>query len=138
MQLALLRSVGAMRLSEIPRERWVERLNAFTVAYHGWLATLAVFGGETGARAQVTNMPLIGVSAERANHEPSVAVSVAQSAEAPVTHVIDRVTHIYAGQPMNGTAAALVIESKDATHTVLRVRSAAGGRGAAHGATSTG
>jgi uncharacterized protein DUF5335 len=116
--------VDMMRMLEIPRESWVDRLNAFTRAYEGWLVTLDVFGGEIGRRHHITNKPLIGVSADRAEQGRSVAVSVGRSVDDHFTHIIDRVTHIYARERFDGASAALVIESMDTTETVLLVRSA--------------
>ena len=65
---------------EFPREGWVERLNAFTIAHEGWTASLEVFGPETRQQPAVVNLPLIGVSADRVDHDGTVAISVALSA----------------------------------------------------------
>jgi hypothetical protein len=65
---------------ELSRETWVDRLNAFTMAHEGWMASLEVFGPETVQQPAVVNLPLIGVSADRVDHDGTVAISVALSA----------------------------------------------------------
>jgi hypothetical protein len=71
-----------MRAIELPREGWVERLNAFTITHEGWTASLEVFGLETEQQPAIVNLPLIGVSADRVDHDGTVAISVALSAGA--------------------------------------------------------
>jgi hypothetical protein len=56
-----------MRTIELPRATWVDRLNAFTIAHEGWIASVEVFGPEIGAQPEIVNLPLIGVSADRAH-----------------------------------------------------------------------
>jgi hypothetical protein len=107
---------------ELPRESWVERLNAFTIAHEGWTASLEVFGPETGQHPAVVNLPLIGVSANRVDHDGTVAISVASSAGEHLTRVIHDVAHIYVEQPDDGSTAALIIESADGTRTTVHLR----------------
>ena len=79
---------------ELPRATWVDRLNAFTIAHEGWIVSLEVFGPEIGAQPEIVNLPLIGVSADRVDHDGTIAVSVAQSGVGHLTHIIHDVTHI--------------------------------------------
>jgi len=107
---------------ELPRESWVERLNAFTIAHEGWTASLEVFGPETGQQPDVVSLPLIGVSADRVDHDGTVAISVALSAGEHLTRVIHDVARIYVEQPDDGSTAALIIESADGTRTTVHLR----------------
>jgi hypothetical protein len=111
-----------MRIIEIPRETWTAQLNAFTIAHEGWLVSLEVFGGDFGAQPEITNLPLLGVSADRVNHDGTIAVSVARSAVEHLTHVVRHVARIYVEQADDGATAALLIESVDGTRTVLQLR----------------
>ena len=69
-----------MRTVEIPREAWVEQLNEFTAIHEGWLVSLDVLGPEIGAQPEIVNLPLLGVSADRIDHDGAIAVSVMLSA----------------------------------------------------------
>jgi hypothetical protein len=111
-----------MRILEIPRETWTEQLNAFTIAHEGWLVSLDVFGGEIGAQPEITNLPLLGVSADRVDHDGTIAVSVARSATEHFTHIVRGVARIYFEQADDGATAALLVESVDGTRTVLQLR----------------
>jgi len=111
-----------MRTFEVPRETWVERLNAFTFAHEGWIASLEVIGTEIGAQPEIVNLPLIGVSADRVDHDGTVTVSVARSSVEHLTHTIHAVTHIYIEQTDDGATAALLVESVDGTQTIIQLR----------------
>jgi hypothetical protein len=107
---------------ELPRETWVDRLNAFTMAHEGWMASLEVFRPETGQQPAVVNLPLIGVSADRVDHDGTVAISVALSAAEHLTRVIHDVARICIEQSDDGATAGLLIESADGTRTTVHVR----------------
>jgi hypothetical protein len=107
---------------ELPREGWVEQLNAFTTAHEGWTASLEVFGFETGQQPAIVNLPLIGVSADRVDHDGTVAISVARSAVEHLTRVIHDVARIHVEQHDDGTKVALLIESADGTRTTVHLR----------------
>jgi hypothetical protein len=114
-----------MRTVEIPREAWVEQLNEFTAIHEGWLVSLDVVGPEIGAQPEIINLPLLGVSADRIDHDRAIAVSVMVSATGHFTHMIHGVTRIYIERADDGADAALEIESADGTRTILRFRVAA-------------
>jgi hypothetical protein len=107
---------------ELPRESWVERLNAFTMAHEGWMASLEVLGPETGEQPAVVDLPLIGVSADCVDHDGTVAISVALSASEHLTRVIRDVARICIEQSDDGGTAALLIESADGTRTTVHLR----------------
>jgi hypothetical protein len=79
---------------ELPRETWVDRLNTFTMAHERWTASVEVFGPEAGALV-IVDVPLIGVSADRVDHDGTVAISVARSAGEHLTRVIHDVARIF-------------------------------------------
>lgn len=107
---------------ELPRATWVDRLNAFTIAHEGWIASVEVLGPEIGAQPEIVNLPLIGVSADRVDHDGTIAVSVAQSGTGHLTHIIKGVTHIYVEYTDDGGTAALLVESADGTRTIVQLR----------------
>jgi hypothetical protein len=109
-----------MRTVEIPRQAWVEQLNEFTAIHEGWLVSLDVLGPEIGAQPEIVNLPLLGVSADRTDHDGVIVVSVMVSATEPFAHMIQGVTRIYIERADDGADVALEIESVDGTRTILR------------------
>ena len=114
-----------MQTFEIPHEAWVQRLNEFTIIHEGWLVSLDVLSPEIGAQPEIDNLPLLGVSADRVDHDGTIAVSVARSATEHFTHIIHAVARIYVERTDDGADAALQIESVDGTRTIVRFRVAA-------------
>jgi uncharacterized protein DUF5335 len=115
-----------MRISEVPPHAWSDTLDAFTAAYEGWLVSMATIGGadDVEPRTEITNLPLIGISADRIDHG-DIVISVARPSAQHVTHVIEHAAHVYLQPGHNGSTASLMIESEEGTRTVLRVRAAA-------------
>jgi hypothetical protein len=111
-----------MRAIELPRETWVDRLNAFTIAHEGWMATFEVFGPEPIGQPAVVSLPFIGVSADRVNHDGTIAISVAPSARKHLTRVIHDVAHIYLDERDDGATAALIIDTADGSRTIVHLR----------------
>ena len=113
-----------MQTVEVPRREWARRLNEFTAIHEGWLISLEVLGADLGAQPEVENLPLLGVSADRADHDGAVAVSVGRTPNEHFTHLIHAVTRIWIERTDEGADAALQIESADGTRTILRFRAA--------------
>ena len=111
-----------MRMVDIPRDEWAQRLNEFTAIHEGWLVSLDVLGPAIGGQREVRNLPLLGVSADRIDHDATIAVSVARSATEHFGHIVHAVTRIAVERTDNGADAALQIESADGTRTILRFR----------------
>jgi hypothetical protein len=114
-----------MQTVEIPREEWAHRLNEFTTIHEGWLVSLDVLGPDLGAQPEIVNLPLLGVSADRVNHDGTIAVSVARSRSEHFSHLIEAVTRIHIERTDDGADAALQIESADGTKAILRFRATA-------------
>ncbi len=114
-----------MAVVEIPRERWVDELNAFTATHEGWLVSLDVFGPNVRAQPEINNRPLLGVSADRIDHDGTIAISVARSAIDHLTHIIRGVTRVYVERIHDGATAGLLVESTGGTRTVLELRATA-------------
>jgi hypothetical protein len=85
---------------------------------------LDVLAGDLGAQPQVDNLPLLGVSADRIDHDGTIVVSVARSAGEHFTRIIEAVTRIHIERTDDGADAALQIETADGTRTILRFRAA--------------
>jgi hypothetical protein len=114
-----------MRTVEIPRAAWAQALNEFTAIHEGWLVSLDVLGPEIGAQVEIKNLPLLGVSADRADHDGSIIISAARSVGEHITHTIHAATRVYIERREDGADIALQIESADETKTILRFRATA-------------
>ena len=110
---------------EIPRRDWTRRLNEFTAIHEGWLVSLDILGAELGAQPAIDNLPLVGISADRTDHDGTIVVSVARSRTEHFTHIVEAVTRIYLERTDDGADAALQIESADDTKAILRFRATA-------------
>jgi hypothetical protein len=86
------------------------------------LVSLEVFAPDVSAQPEIDGLPLLGVSAERVNHNGAIAISVARSAVDHFTHVVRGVSRIFIERTHNGADAALLIESGDGMKTVLQLR----------------
>jgi hypothetical protein len=113
-----------MPIFEIPRERWRDALNAFTMTHEGWLVSLRVLGAELGAQPEIDDLPLLGVSADRVDHDGTIAISVARPIGDHFTHIVRDVVRLHVERAPEGATAGLLIESADGTRTILQVRGA--------------
>jgi len=115
-----------MRTVDIPREAWARTLNEFTAIHEGWLVSLDVLGPTIGAQPEMTNLPLLGVSAEPADHDGAITISAAARSGAEyITHTIHAATRVCIERREDGADVALQIESADGTKNILRFRTAA-------------
>ena len=114
-----------MRTIEIPRNDWMQWLNQFTQVHDRWLVSVEVLRPDLGAQLEIDTLPLIGISADRIDHDGTIAISVAGTTALHFTHVIHS-GHAYLrranGQRRRRRTA---IESHDGSTTILRFRVAA-------------
>ena len=111
-----------MQTIEIPRAAWAGRLNEFTSAHQGWLVSLDVLGPELGAQPEVSNLPLLGVSADTSSCDDTIVIAVGRPPGEHLSHLVHQVTRIYLERTEEGADAALQIESADGTRTLMRFR----------------
>lgn len=114
-----------MRTIELPRAEWLQRLNEFSAVHEGWLVSLDILGPDLGAQRQIDNLPLLGVFADRSDHDRTIEVSVGRSGGEHFTHLIEAAARISIARTDDGADAALQVESADGTKTILRFRAAA-------------
>lgn len=115
-----------MRTVEIPHEAWAQTLNEFTAIHEGWLVSLDILGSTIGAQREINDLPLLGVSADRADHDGTITISAAaRSAAEHITHTIHAATRLHIERRDDGADVALQIESADGTKAILRFRAAA-------------
>jgi Family of unknown function (DUF5335) len=114
-----------MQTVEIPHEAWGQTLNEFTAIHEGWLISLDVLSPTIGAQPEINNLPLLGVSAGRVDHDDTITISAARAAAEHITHTIRAATRVYIERREDGADVALQIESADGTKTILRFRATA-------------
>jgi hypothetical protein len=111
-----------MKTLEIPRAQWTDQLNDFTRIHEGWLVSVDILGPEIGVQPEIRNLPLIGISADRVDRDGSIAISVARTPSEHLTHIIQDVARIYIERADNGADAAVEIQSRDGTTTLMTFR----------------
>lgn len=114
-----------MKTVEVPREEWPEALDQFTTIHQGWVVSLDVVGLEMGAQPEMTDLTLIGVSADPRHRGGNITISAARGTADHVTHVVDAPRRLYIERTDEGADAALEVEAQDGTKSILRFRSAA-------------
>lgn len=114
-----------MATQEIPRDEWQAFFETFSQQHEGWLVTLEIFDPEIGAQEEAHELPFEGITIASSGTEPeSIAISVGGSSTDHVTHTINGPERVWLEQTSEGANAALEIESKEDTKTLLSFRSA--------------
>ena len=113
------------RFVVIARGDWVRALTGFTQRHDGWLVSLDVIRPQGTAQREFENLPLLGVSSDHLTHEGTLAISVSWSPGEHLTHIVRSVARLSIEQTAAGADAALWIDGRDGTRTVLRFRVAA-------------
>jgi hypothetical protein len=114
-----------MRTVEIPREAWTTTLDEFSALHEGWLVSIDVLDSTVGAQPEVDNLPLLGLSADRADSGGAITISAGSSAAGHMTHTIHVPTRLLIERREDGADVALQIESADGAKAILRFRVAA-------------
>ncbi|MGD9765882.1 MAG: DUF5335 family protein [Candidatus Binatia bacterium] len=104
---------------EIPRDRWINDLDAFSKQHEGWVVTLEVLGSDLGDQEQATRLPLVGLSADVKAGENRVAVSVGGRPETHLTHFIQAPKRIWVRQSDDPRHDAIEVEDTEGKTTVV-------------------
>jgi uncharacterized protein DUF5335 len=111
-----------MRTVEIPQNDWTRILNEFSARHEGWLVSLDLRDARFGARREIQNLPLLGITAEPVSHVKDITIAAARSAADHVTHTIQSPTRLGVERTDDDMDAGLEIESADGTVAILRFR----------------
>ena len=114
-----------MRTVEIPQSNWAPTLNQFSAKHEGWLVSLDLRDAKFGARREIQNLPLVGVTAEPTARANDITITAARSAADHITHTIQSPTRLGVERTDDGADAGLEIESADGTVAILRFRTVA-------------
>jgi hypothetical protein len=101
---------------ELDKSEWPAFFNAFSRRYQGRAMTLDLPEPHTLGTIEVIarDLPLVGITAERAGGDEEVAsieILLGISSESHLTHTINHPTHVAIDQVNNGTDDVIVIHS---------------------------
>ena len=114
-----------MKTREIPRDEWSAFFDGFSRRHEGWIASLEVFGPDTGAQTEERALPLKGVTAELGEGDgDSIQIMFGAGPDDHVTHSITRPVEVSLEQTEEGADEALAIKSADGVTALLNFRSA--------------
>jgi hypothetical protein len=114
-----------MRTREIPRAEWMTFFEGFSRRHEGWIASLEVFGPDTGAQTEERALPLKGVTAElREGDDDSLQIMFGTGPDDHVTHSITHPVGVSLQQTEEGADAVLAIKAADGVMALLNFRSA--------------
>lgn len=105
---------------EIEPARWPAELDQFSRMHRGQRVRVRTGGGEFGVQCNASNMPLLGVTAERRGPTSyEIQVMVGESPDILVTHVISRPRQVWLADWNDAVSAALHVQAEDGTRTLV-------------------
>lgn len=109
-----------MRTSELLRDDWAAALDDFSIVHDGWLVSVDVLTPLLGAQAEIRELPLRGLTLEPGG---ALTMTLARPDGTHLTHRVEAPTRIWLEQTDEGADAALEVEARDGSKTIVRFRS---------------
>jgi len=111
-----------VRKVEIRRRDWSDTLDQLGRKHDGWLVSLDItMAQSSGAQREFQQMPLVGITAEPANHG-AISIAVEEPDGDHLTHMIHAPTRVFLEKTKTGADSSLEIDSADGTKAVLHFR----------------
>ena len=104
---------------DIAADEWVPFLDAFTRENRGAHAVLEVLGEGVGRQVATEDRPFDGISADTKAGERSVWITFGSTAADNFTHGVHAVTAIRVRPATVDSGAAVEVEARDGTRTLL-------------------
>lgn len=104
---------------DIAADEWVPFLDAFTRENRGAHAVLEVLGEGVGRQVATEDRPFDGISADTKDGERSVWITFGSTAADNFTHGVHGVTAIRVRPATVDSGAAVEVEARDGTTTLL-------------------
>jgi hypothetical protein len=108
--------------AEITRTHWPDFFNAFSLGHENWLVTVEIFAPEIGAQVAADSLRFEGINADLKAGQDKIIVSLGESADANITHVISAPAHVWIerSELERGTFETLQIEAEGGATTLIR------------------
>jgi hypothetical protein len=106
---------------EIKVDQWIVFLAEFTREYRGAHARLEVLGPDVGYQVETDDRPFDGVSADVKDGAHAVWITFGSTTKDHITHGIPNVAAIRLRPPAGKLGAALEVEARDGTRTLLEL-----------------
>src|ERR1041385_8875992 len=111
-----------MKTEEIPRERWVSFLDAFSREHAGWVVTIEILGSDIGDQEETTALPLVGITADMKDRERRIEIIAGRGTDEHLTRIIETPRRLWVREAAEETRTAVEVESDDLTVTLVRFR----------------
>jgi hypothetical protein len=108
-----------MQTVEIPAKDWSRVLDEFSAVHAGALISLQLLAPDLGAQPAIRDLPLLGITAEGAPHDSTIAIAAARSDGGGITHIVHSATRVRIERTNDGADVALQIESAEGTVAIL-------------------
>ncbi len=102
-----------MHTIEIPRDQWRQALDQFSKEHQGWIVTVEEVGMDIGDQIPITNLPLVGVSADVKDGENRIAIMAGDRPGAHVTHFVESPTRVVIEKCDDPRFDALAVEDRE-------------------------
>ena len=106
---------------EIRREDWSDFFDEFSRRYDGWLVTSELLDPKLGDQVEVENQAFRGIVAEVRRDPKVIEIFTENREKASTTNVIEEPSRVWIEESGKDADAALQIEAKDGTKTLLRL-----------------
>jgi hypothetical protein len=104
---------------DVPANEWIPFLANFTRENRGAHAALEVLGEGVGRQIETEDRPFEGISADTKDGENTVWIAFSSTPDSLFTHGIHGATAIHVRQATVNSGAAIEIEARDGTTTLL-------------------
>jgi Family of unknown function (DUF5335) len=118
-----------MGMQEIQRNELRSALDQFSRTHQGWLTSLEDTGATKG-RAEIRDLPLVGISADDRDGESRVVVMVGDRPDDHLTHIVSKPTGARITDGSGGQEATVEIEAEGGARTIVRCRAQGASQGA--------
>lgn len=115
-----------MKTQNIPSEQWGKFLDLFSRQHHGKPVTIQTLSRQFGAEVNARNLPLLGIVDQRASEFQDIRGGetiqiMAGTIGEQVGHAIDCPSQIKFAEWNDGYSAALEIQARDGSETIIQV-----------------
>ena len=114
-------TAGAPDTITVARDRQTAFLAEFTLNNRGAHARLEVLGPDVGYQVETEDLPFDGIAADTKAGEDTVWITFGTTLDQHLTHGVHGVTAIQVRLPSASRGAAVLVESRDGTKTLLEL-----------------